>query len=114
MLIFTLHKQESGSDKKVHPDVSEQANQRLALHILHKHNLIPEHIEKRKLYTPMQPGLLQGELHMWVDIFEKRKNETIPLPIDISPRTPQKYVLRVVVRNTKVKVNGMTDLYVKG
>ena len=49
---------------------------------------------------------------MWVDIFNK--NDVIPPPVDISPRKPQKYELRVVVWNTKVSTNNTTDIYVKG
>ena len=65
--------------------------------------------------------LLQGELRMWVDIFNK--NGPIPNPVDISPRKPQKYVLRVVVYNVKdvkefadenIFGEGTNDLYVEG
>ena len=58
---------------------------------------------------------------MWVDMF--RRDGNIPPPVDISPRKPQKYVLRIVVWNLKdvflddvSKVTGeaMSDIYVKG
>ena len=100
------------------PDVSEEADQRLALHILRQQNLVPEHIETRNLFTPIQPGISQGQLHMWVDIFNKHK--TVPLPIDVSPRKPEKYVFRIVVWNTvDVEVSeatgeAMSDIYIKG
>lgn len=71
----------------------------LALHILHQQDLVPEHIEARHLYNPLQPGISQGQLHMWVDIFKIQ--DSIPLPIDLSPRTPKKYELRVIVKNAK-------------
>ena len=57
---------------------------------------------------------------MWVDIFPK---DNLPPPVDISPRKPDKYVLRVVVYNTKdvildeisvVTGDAMSDIYVKG
>lgn len=58
---------------------------------------------------------------MWVDIFPKDTN--IPAPIDISPRQPEKYVLRIVVWNTSDVLldetsvatgEDMSDIYVKG
>ena len=107
--------------KPLHPDLSEKVDQRLALHILRQQNLVPEHIETRNLYTPMQPGISQGQLHMWIDMF--KKVDAIPPPIDVSPRKPEKYVLRIVVWNTKDVVldevsiatgEAMSDIYVKG
>ena len=58
---------------------------------------------------------------MWVDMFPKDSN--IPPPIDIAPRKPEKYVLRIVVWNTKDVIldeisiatgEAMSDIYVKG
>ena len=69
----------------------------------------------------MQPGISQGQLHMWIDMFNK--NDPIPPPIDVSPRKPEKYFLRIVVWNTKDVVldevsvatgEAMSDIYVKG
>ena len=37
---------------------------------------------------------------MWVDMF-KKVDGVPPPPVDVSPRKPEKYVLRVVVWNTK-------------
>ena len=115
----TPHHTEAG--KPLHPDLSEKVDQRLALHILRQQNLVPEHIETRNLYTPMQPGISQGQLHMWVDMF--KKVDAVPPPVDVSPRKPEKYVLRIVVWNTKDVVldevsvatgEAMSDIYVKG
>ena len=58
---------------------------------------------------------------MWVDLFPKDVNP--PNPVDISPRKPERYVLRIIVWNTKdvlldeVSVatgEAMSDIYVKG
>ena len=105
---------DSVSDRKAH-----LKRQQMALKFLQKQHLVPEHIETRNLYTPMHPNMTQGQLHMWVDIF--RKDGMIPPSVDVSPRKPEKYVLRVVVWNCEIllDVSGetgeeMNDLYVKG
>lgn len=65
--------------------------------------------------------IFQGYLHMWVDIFPN--DGKLPPAVDISPRKPDKYELRVVVYNTKdvvldeisvVTGDAMSDIYVKG
>ena len=108
--------------KHLHHDLSQESDQRLALHILRQQNLVPEHVETRNLYTPMHPGISQGQLHMWVDMFKKA--DGVPPPsVDVSPRKPEKYVLRVVVWNTKdvqsdevsrITGEAMSDIFVKG
>eukprot|EP00731_Ephydatia_muelleri_P021722 Em0014g313a len=78
--------------------------------------------ETRTLYNPAQPGISQGSLHMWVDIFP-RQGRIIPPPVNITPRKPEKFFLRIVVWNTvDVELNetsaitgeDMSDIYVKG
>lgn len=93
-----------------------------------KSPLIPEHVEKRTLYNPEAPDFDQGKIEMWVDIFEledeKRvKKNLSALPIDITPRKPKKFQLRIIIHNTENvrldDVNILTgertsDIYVKG
>ncbi|XP_074595836.1 ferlin family C2 domain-containing myoferlin misfire [Brevipalpus obovatus] len=85
------------------------------------YSLVPEHIETRSLYRPDKPGVKQGKIEMFVDIF--RANEPKPLPINIVPCKPRSYELRVIIWNTKdvildddsiVGGEKMSDIYIKG
>uniref|UniRef100_A0A673XMC9 Otoferlin n=1 Tax=Salmo trutta TaxID=8032 RepID=A0A673XMC9_SALTR len=87
--------------------LKKQTDEHLALTVL-KHweeiprvgcKLIPEHVETRPLLNPDHPGIEQGRIEMWVDMFPM----DMPAPgpaIDISPRKPKKYELRVIIWNT--------------
>ncbi|CDR00553.1 unnamed protein product [Oncorhynchus mykiss] len=80
--------------------LKKQTDEHLALTVL-KHweeiprvgcKLIPEHVETRPLLNPDHPGIEQGRIEMWVDMFPM----DMPAPgpaIDISPRKPKKYVM---------------------
>ncbi|XP_058881741.1 otoferlin isoform X14 [Acipenser ruthenus] len=84
--------------------------------------LIPEHVETRPLLNPDKPGIEQGRVEMWVDMFPM----DMPAPgpaIDISPRKPKNYELRVIIWNTDEVVleddafmtgEKMSDIYVRG
>ncbi|XP_075033605.1 fer-1-like protein 4 [Mixophyes fleayi] len=99
-----------------------------ALHVLHHWDempeygtrLVAEHVEVRTLYSPESPGLGQGSLHMWIDMFPN--DVPAPPPVNIKPRAPVSYELRVIIWNTDDvildDVNPFTgepssDIYVK-
>ncbi|KAK3890500.1 hypothetical protein Pcinc_005580 [Petrolisthes cinctipes] len=104
------------------PPTVGEAPERLSLHVLHRAlDLVPEHVETRHLTHPDYPGIPQGRLKMWVDLFPVRPE--LPPPVDITPRQPHKYFLRVVVYNvfdaplqetSFVSGEKMSDVYVKG
>ncbi|XP_010084354.1 PREDICTED: fer-1-like protein 4, partial [Pterocles gutturalis] len=84
------------------------------------YKLVPEHVEIRSLYNSENPGLVQGSLHMWIDMFPN--DVPAPPPVNIKPRLPVSYDLRVIIWNTDDvildDVNPITgepssDIYVK-
>ncbi|XP_041419577.1 otoferlin isoform X3 [Xenopus laevis] len=84
--------------------------------------LVPEHVETRPLLNPDKPGIEQGRIEMWVDMFPM----DMPAPgpaIDIAPRKPKSFELRVIIWNTDEVIleddafmtgEKMSDIYVKG
>ena len=102
----------------------------LALAVLHHWHEIPrvgttlvtEHVETRALYNTDKPGIEQGKVELWVDMFPM--DMPLPgLPVEISPRKPSPFELRVIIWNTDEVVleddaffsgDKMSDIYVKG
>uniref|UniRef100_A0A8B9HV66 Fer-1 like family member 6 n=1 Tax=Astyanax mexicanus TaxID=7994 RepID=A0A8B9HV66_ASTMX len=107
-----------------------ESYEHLALKVLHRWEempgvgckLVPEHIETRALYIKDKPGLDQGQVQMWVDIFPMDMPHPGP-PVDISPRKPKGYELRIIIWNTEdviledtnfITGQQSSDIYVKG
>uniref|UniRef100_A0A4W3JS53 Fer-1 like family member 6 n=1 Tax=Callorhinchus milii TaxID=7868 RepID=A0A4W3JS53_CALMI len=86
------------------------------------YKLVPEHIETRPLYHKEKPGIEQGRVQMWVDMFPMDMPPPGP-PIDISPRKPKGYELRITIWNTEdviledenfITGQKSSDIYIKG
>ncbi|KAJ8383948.1 hypothetical protein AAFF_G00213170 [Aldrovandia affinis] len=107
-----------------------ESYEHLALKILHRWaeipgggcKLVPEHIETRTLYHKEKPGMDQGQLQMWVDMFPMDMPHPGP-PVDISPRKPKGYELRIIIWNTEdviledtnfITGQQSSDIYIKG
>ncbi|XP_029468634.1 fer-1-like protein 4 [Rhinatrema bivittatum] len=114
--------------KKQFDDTFSAYDEEKALYVLqhwdempmYGHKLVPEHVEVRTLNNPDSPGLGQGSLHMWIDMFPN--DVPAPPPVNIKPRAPISYELRVIIWNTDEvildDVNPITgetssDIYVK-
>nr|CAB3264165.1 myoferlin [Phallusia mammillata] len=108
------------ADKKPSPYWGP-AEQRLSLHILKTFPHVSEHVETRPLYTDLLPGIQQGSVQLWVDMFPKDYGEP-GAPFNIDPRKPSKYFIRVIIWNcseipmmdTSFLGDQMTDIYFKG
>ncbi|XP_061899143.1 otoferlin-like isoform X1 [Entelurus aequoreus] len=98
--------------------LKKQTNEHLALTVL-KHweeiprvgcKLVPEHVETRPLLHPDKAGIEQGRIEMWVDMFPKDMMAPGPA-LDISPRKPKKFELRVIIWNTDEVVLEDDDIF---
>ncbi|XP_043285592.1 otoferlin-like [Venturia canescens] len=102
----------------------------MALNVLHQWQqfpicgtaLVPEHVERRPLFNASRPGLEQGKLELWIDMFNI--DELPPkLPIDITPQVPEDYEIRVIIWNVEdvplvdnqfLTGEKCSDIYIKG
>jgi hypothetical protein len=83
LIVFLILEQEKNLTIHVGDD-----EERLALYILHKLRLCPEHVENRPLFNPLQPLIEQGRLELFVDIFPKSQGSPGPA-FNITPRKPK-------------------------
>ncbi|XP_062132086.1 otoferlin [Drosophila sulfurigaster albostrigata] len=107
---------------------SEDLHERLSLTVLRNldklpsfgYKLVPEHVETRSLYHDDYPGVEQGKIQMWIELF--KASMFIPTHIDITPTAPITYEVRIVVKNLNSIPFGdrnifgklMSDIYVTG
>ena len=48
--------------------------------------LVPEHVETRPLYRPDKPGIAQGHLQLWIDMFAMNLAGAVKPPVVVAPR----------------------------
>ncbi|EZA54735.1 Otoferlin [Ooceraea biroi] len=117
-------------DAVIERDVEIDREECMALNVLHQWQdfpicgcaLVPEHVERRPLFNAKRPGLEQGKLEMWIDMFQTGQLPPKPT-VNIAPPIPEEYEIRVIIWNTEniplVESQFLTgekcsDIYVKG
>uniref|UniRef100_A0A8C9IU19 C2 domain-containing protein n=1 Tax=Piliocolobus tephrosceles TaxID=591936 RepID=A0A8C9IU19_9PRIM len=103
---YSIEEIEAGRIPNPHLGPMEE---RLALHVLRQQGLVPEHVESRPLYSPLQPDIEQVRLDPWAPEWIG----VIPFP---------RFFLRCIIWNTRdvilddLSLTGekMSDIYVKG
>ncbi|XP_057330739.1 otoferlin-like [Microplitis mediator] len=126
----TIGKQEFPFHATLNTRDESELRERMALNVLHHWEhfpicglaLVPEHVERRPLFNTERPGLEQGKLELWVDMF--RIDDLPPKPpINITPQIPEEYELRVIIWNTEdvplvdnqfLSGEKCSDIYIKG
>lgn len=128
--IIVSEKVFTGKTLFMHEDEPVESYEHLSLKILHRWaeipgvgcTLVPEHIEARTLFNKARPGMDQGQVQMWVDMFPMDLPHPGP-PVDISPRKPKGYELRIIIWNTEDVIledshfltgQQFSDIYIKG
>lgn len=91
-------------------------------HFMTNHDLVPEYIETRSLTSP-ESEIEQGKIEIWIDMFKTNNNLAFrPTLIDISPRKPLKFQLRIIIyRTEEVELDDVnlatgertSDIYIK-
>ncbi|KAM7358215.1 ferlin family C2 domain-containing myoferlin misfire [Cochliomyia hominivorax] len=106
----------------------ENVEERLSLTVLRNleqlpsfgYKLVPQHVETRSLYRNECPGIEQGKIQLWLELYDGNLN--ISPPIDITPQPPKLYELRVIIYGVcevildekNIFGTAMSDIYVKG
>ncbi|XP_050684029.1 otoferlin-like [Leptidea sinapis] len=68
--------------------------------------LVPEHVETRRLYHCEKPGVEQGKVVMWIDVFPLDSSLPIPPPVNITARKIEDYELRIIIYAVRAKFDG--------
>ncbi|KAK2580950.1 hypothetical protein KPH14_006016 [Odynerus spinipes] len=111
-------------------DNDDEREECMALSVLHQWQefpicgcaLVPEHVERRPLFNAARPGLEQGRLELWVDMFPSGNLPPKPV-VNVAPLEPEEYEIRVIVWNTEdvplvenqfLTGDKCSDIYAKG